>query len=148
MLKVGEAAPDFTAADDQGHTVTLSQFRGKSPVVLVFYPMDGTPVCTTQLCEFRDAYAELQARGMVVLGVNPGSEGSHRQFVERQKLPFPLVVDEGKRIARAYKTVLGWGVLSITNRSVYVVGTDGKIAFAQLGKPTPQEILKALGTQV
>jgi peroxiredoxin Q/BCP len=144
MLKVGEIAPDFTLCDEQGHQHTLSAHRGKSPVVLVFYPMNQTRVCTSQLCEMRDAYEELAAAGLVVFGINPADRESHQQFVERHGFPFHLLVDEEKAVARLYKTVLGWGALSINNRSVYVVGKEGRILFARVGKPSPQEVLAAV----
>jgi peroxiredoxin Q/BCP len=144
MLKVGDTAPDFTLRDEQGNPHTLSTHRGHSPVVLVFYPMNQTRVCTTQLCEMRDAYEDLAAAGLVVFGINPAGQESHQQFVKRHGFPFHLLVDEDKAVARLYRTVLGFGALSINNRSVYVVGKDGKIVFAQMGKPSPQEVLAAL----
>lgn len=144
MIPVGEPAPDFTLPDEQGHSVTLSSFRGKHPVVLIFYPGDSTYVCTRQLCEVRDSFAEFQAAGAAVLGVNPQGAESHQRFVERYDFPFPLLVDPGNQVARLYRSVLGWGRLSLPNRTVYVIGKDGRVAFARRGKPAPQEILEAL----
>lgn len=144
MLKVGEMAPDFTLPDEQGNPVSLATYRGRSPVVLIFYPCDGTLVCTTQLCEIRDSYAELTAAGAVAFGLNSLGERSHRRFAERHRFPFPLLVDAGSRVARKYGTALGWGPFSMTNRSVYVVGADGRIIFAEIGKPSPKRILAAL----
>ena len=69
-LPVGTTAPDFTLPDDQGNPVSLKSLRGKN-VVLVFYPRDETPVCTRQLCEFRDRWADVQSKNTVVFGVNP-----------------------------------------------------------------------------
>ena len=144
MLKVGDTAPDFTLLDEQGQRHTLSAHRGQRLVVLVFYPMDQTKVCTSQLCEMRDAYEDLAEAGLAVFGINPGDRESHQAFVQRHGFPFHLLVDEGKAVAKLYKTVLGWGALSLTNRSVYVVGKDGRIVFAQPGKPAPAEVLAAL----
>lgn len=144
MIPVGELAPDFTLPDEQGHPVTLSSFRGKHPVVLIFYPGDSTYVCTRQLCEVRDSFAEFQAAGAVVFGMNPQGPESHQRFIEKYDFPFPLLVDAGNAVARLYKSVLGWGRLSLPNRTVYVIGKDGRIAFARRGKPAPQEILGAL----
>lgn len=144
MLGVGEIAPDFTLADDQGHSTTLSQYRGRKAVVLVFYPADQTPGCTAQLCEMRDSYAELAEAGVEVFGVNPGSEASHRRFSERQSLPFRLLVDRERQVAKLYRTQLGWGPLGLTMRSVYGIDRDGRIVFARSGKPTPREVLEAL----
>ncbi len=144
MLPIGEIAPDFTLADDQGCTVTLSDFRGRKAVVLVFYPADQTPGCTAQLCEMRDSYAELTAAGVEVFGVNPGNETSHQRFIERRRLPFRLLVDRDRQVAKLYRTQLGWGPLGITLRSVYGIDRDGRIAFARPGKPTPRKVLEAL----
>ena len=147
MLQLGETAPDFSLQDEEGRTVTLSDYRGKCPVVLVFYPMNWTGVCTLQLCEFRDAYADLAAAGVQVFGVNPASEGNHRRFKSHFRLPFPLLVDHGLKVARLYETSLGWGALGVPNRSVYAIGTDGRIVFARMGKPAPQVVLQALGIE-
>jgi thioredoxin-dependent peroxiredoxin len=136
-LAVGAQAPDFTASDQDGKPLTLSSFRGKN-VVLVFYPMDETPTCTTQLCEFRDEWAEVEKRNTAVLGVNPGSAEKHRKFRNVKALPFPLLVDEGKKIANLYNA----GGL-IIRRTVYLIGKDGRIRYARRGKPLPSEVLAA-----
>lgn len=146
MLKVGDPAPDFTLTDEAGDRHRLSDYRGKNPVVLIFYPMNQTPVCTAQLCEVRDAYADLKAAGAVVFGVNPAGAESHQSFSQRHSFPFRLLIDEDKQVARLYQSVLGWGKLSINNRSVYVIGKDGKVLFARPGKPAPQEMLAAIQT--
>lgn len=144
MLKVGDPAPEFNLPDEAGNRHRLSDYRGKNPVVLIFYPMNQTPVCTAQLCEVRDAYADLKAAGAVVFGVNPAGAESHQTFVQRHSFPFHLLVDADREVARQYRTLLGWGKLSINNRSVYVIGKDGKILFARPGKPAPAEMLAAL----
>ena len=78
-LAVGSDAPEFSAADDTGRTVTLSALRG-CYVVLVFYPGDDTPGCTKQLCQFRDEWSQAKARGVSVFGVNPQDENHHAKF--------------------------------------------------------------------
>lgn len=88
----------------------------------------------------RDAYGPLSAAGAVVYGVNPSSDASHRRFVEKLKLPYPLIVDAGARIARAFRT--GWG--PIVRRTVYVIAPDSTIAFAQRGAPSAEVILEAV----
>jgi peroxiredoxin Q/BCP len=144
MLKVGDPAPEFTLVDEAGERHRLSDYRGKNPVVLIFYPMNQSAVCTAQLCEVRDAYADLKAAGAVIFGVNSAGEESHRSFAQRHSFPFRLLIDEGRQVAKQYQTILGWGKLSITNRSVYVIGKDGKVLFARMGKPKPQEMLAAI----
>lgn len=136
-LEAGSAAPAFTAADQDGNQVSLEQLRGKN-VVLVFYPADDTAVCTKQLCEFRDSWASAQQKNAVVFGVNPAGQAKHGKFRERYQLPFPLLIDEGQRIAKAYNA----GGL-VVRRTVYLIGPDGKIRFAKRGKPEPSEVLAA-----
>jgi peroxiredoxin Q/BCP len=139
LLSLGTQAPDFTLSDDSGLTVRLKEWLAKGPVVLVFYPMDETPGCTAQLCEIRDHWGEYQKRGVAVLGVNPGSAASHAKFRKNRSLPFPLLVDEGKRVAELYGAN---GI--VPRRTVYGIGRDGRIAFAERGKPTPAKVLAAL----
>jgi peroxiredoxin Q/BCP len=138
-LPVGTVAPDFTAPDETGATVTLSQLRGHN-VVLVFYPGDDTPVCTTQLCEFRDQWPEARKRNTLVFGVNPAGAVSHERFRSKYKLPFPILIDRGRRIASLYRAS---GL--IIKRTVYLVGPDGAIRYSMRGKP---QVGAVLGTAV
>ncbi|MCC5898962.1 MAG: peroxiredoxin [Phormidium sp. GEM2.Bin31] len=121
-LAVGSTAPDFTAKDTNGDTITLSQFKGKT-VVLYFYPKDDTPGCTKEAQGFRDAYAEIQGKDMVVLGVSMDDEASHKQFTEKYGLPFQLVADPDGTVTRAYD-VEGGGY---SKRVTYIIDGDGKI---------------------
>ncbi|MBZ5586454.1 MAG: peroxiredoxin [Acidobacteriia bacterium] len=138
-LPVGSPAPDFELPDDSGGVVRLSALRGK-PAILVFYPGDNTPVCTRQLCELRDDWGRLRKRGVRIFGVNPQGAQSHERFREKYKLPFPLLVDRGQKVANLYQA---GGI--VVKRTVYLIGPDGKILFARRGKPAPEEILAALG---
>src|SRR5277367_5236452 len=104
-LKEGEKAPDFTAKDQNGKTVSLTDFKGKN-VILYFYPKDDTPGCTKEACGFRDAYDEFKKRGAVVLGVSTDPVKAHDKFVEKFQLPFLLLADEDKKIVEAYGV---WG---------------------------------------
>ena len=128
-LPVGVAAPDFTLPDDAGQPVSLSALRGKN-VTLVFYPGDDTPGCTKQLCDLRDNWESLKARNVHVYGVNPQSADSHARFREKRKLPFPLLVDKGQRVAALYHAN---GIF--VKRTVYLIGPDGKIRFSRRGAP-------------
>ena len=143
MLKAGETAPEFTLQDENGEAVRLADFRGR-PVVLVFYPGDGTYLCRKQLCEIRDSFGDLRSAGAVVFGINPFSAESHKRFTAQDGFPFRLLVDKGSSVARQYKCVIGWGAISMVRRCVYVVGREGRIAWAQSGKPSPSEILAHL----
>jgi len=137
-LPVGSPAPDFALSDDAGHAVTLSALRGKN-VVLVFYPGDDTPGCTKQLCEFRDEWKAAKAHGIKVFGVNPQGAASHARFREKFKLPFPLLVDQGQKVAQLYHAN---GL--IVKRTVYLIDADGVIRFARRGKPVPEEVLASV----
>jgi len=143
-LQVGDTAPDFEALSDSGKKIKLSDFRGKR-VVLYFYPKDSTPGCTTQACGFRDSYPTVEERKGVVLGVSPDGVSSHQKFKEKQKLPFPLVVDEDHKIANAYgvwgeKSMYGKKYMGII-RSHFVIDEKGKIVDAQV-KVSPTDSVK------
>lgn len=136
-LPVGSAAPEFSLPDDSGATVSLASLRGKN-VVLVFYPGDDTPTCTTQLCEFRDRWDVAKRRNVVVYGVNPHGAKSHSRFRAKFKFPFPLLVDKGQKMGALYHAN---GL--IVKRTVYLVGPDGTILYAKRGKPAPEDVLAA-----
>jgi peroxiredoxin Q/BCP len=129
-LKIGDPAPDFAAATQGGGHVSLSDFKGRT-VILYFYPRDNTPGCTREACAFRDAYAQFQTKGAVVLGVSVDSVKSHDKFVEKFSLPFPLLADESKAIVQAYgvwgeKTFMGRKHMGI-HRVTFQIGPDGRI---------------------
>lgn len=132
MLKAGDKAPEFTALDQNGNSVSLAAVlaEGKK-VILYFYPKDNTPGCTAEACSLRDGYSELLKKGFVVLGVSGDSEASHRKFIEKHQLPFTLLVDADHKIAEAYGT---WGEKKFMGRTymgmirtTFIIGTDGVI---------------------
>lgn len=145
---IGELAPDFTApvvspAGASEDTVTLSALRGR-PVVLVFYPRDNTPGCVLQACALRDGWADLKERAQI-FGVSTDSVESHRKFITKRKLPYPLIADPDRKIVEAYgvwvrKSMLGKSFMG-TERSTFVIAPDGTLA-AVLEKVSP---LKHLG---
>ena len=129
MLKVGDPAPAFSTdavIGDQATPVKLSDYRGRK-VVLYFYPKDNTPGCTKEACTFRDGYADLQRWGIVLLGCSIDSADSHRAFVRKYSLPFPLLLDPGNKIAKAYGADNGIPILGLDRRVTYVIGEDGNI---------------------
>ena len=150
MIDQGTPAPDFELQSDSGETVKLSDFRGR-PVVLYFYPKDNTPGCTTEACEFRDAYDVFRERGAEVLGVSPDDVRSHEKFKQKHSLPFTLLADPSHEVAEAYgvwgeKKFAGKTYMGI-NRSTFVIDEEGKIASAMRGiKPAghAKEVLDAL----
>ena len=134
-LPVGAPAPEFSLPDHNGNTVSLSALRGNN-VVLIFYPGDDTTVCRRQLCEFRDRWAGAQPGNTLVFGVNPQNATSHARFIGNCLLPFPLLVDQGQKTGALYRTK---GL--IVKRTVYLIGPDGIVRFAQRGTPDPGEVL-------
>jgi peroxiredoxin Q/BCP len=154
-LQPGSIAPAFHAAAvggayGDGAPVTLSGFAGKH-VVLYFYPKDDTPGCTTQACGLRDVWAELASKAEV-FGVSPDSEKSHRKFIDKFELPFPLLSDASHEIAEAYgvwveKSMYGKTYMGV-ERSTFVIGPDGVLK-AVFRKVKPAEhasmLLEALG---
>lgn len=122
-LSVGTDAPQFTAKDTNGNTVSLSQFAGKT-VILYFYPKDDTPGCTRQAQSFKAAYDEYTAKDIVVLGVSRDDEASHQKFTEKYGLPFQLLADVDGAITQAYD-VDGGGY---AKRVTYVIDGNGKIS--------------------
>jgi peroxiredoxin Q/BCP len=137
-LAAGTPAPPFICPDEEGNVFILNQQRGKF-VVLVFYPRDETPGCTEQLCELRDHWETIRAREAIVVGINPGGATSHRAFRGRHKLPFPLLVDDSRRVARLYRSA---GLL--VRRTVYLIDPKGVIRFSVRGKPSIEELMAAL----
>src|SRR3974390_1628202 len=136
-LPVGSKAPDFTLHTESGKKVKLSALRGKN-VVLVFYPGDDTMICRKQLCEFRDAWPDVRGKHVAIFGVNPQGAASHQEFRARYAFPFPLLVDKEQEVAALYNSDGG-----MVNRTVYLIGPDGKIRYARRGMPRPAEVLVA-----
>lgn len=122
-LAVGKPAPDFTAKAHDGVVIKPSALVGK-PIVLYFYPKDETPGCTKEACAFRDAWKDLAATGVVLVGISTDSEESHQRFAEHHKLPFHLVSDADGAIAKAYGVPNAGGVLA---RHTIVIGPDGTV---------------------
>ena len=141
LLPVGAPAPEFDAMTTDGGRVSLSHFRGKKSVLLMFYPKDDTPGCTRQMCTARDEVDEYEAAGVRRFGVNPGNLESHRKFADKYMLNFPLIVDEGSRMAAAYGVLKENGGVS---RATYLIGPDGKIAYAAAGARSAEEVLGAV----
>lgn len=103
MLKIGQPAPEFSAPDQNGKNLSLSQYRGKK-VVLYFYPRDNTPGCTAQACDLRDNIDRLKADGYEVIGVSTDGEKKHQNFIAKYDLPFPLIADTDNAVHELYGT--------------------------------------------
>lgn len=129
-LKDGDKAPDFTAKDQNGKTISLSDFKGKQ-VILYFYPKDDTPGCTAEACDFRDNYQSLLGKGFAVIGVSTDDEKSHKKFETKYSLPFPLIADPDKAIVEAYglwveKNMYGKKYMG-TARTTFLIDGNGVI---------------------
>jgi peroxiredoxin Q/BCP len=130
MLQLGELVPDFTLLDQDEKSHTLSQYRGKK-VVLYFYPKDMTPGCTVQAEGMRDSMNDLEAKGIVVLGVSVDDVKSHKKFVEKHNLNFPLLADTEKTVVQAYgvwkeKSMFGKKYMGI-QRDTFLIDEEGKL---------------------
>ena len=118
-----EFAPDFTLPSTDGE-ITLSGRLAQSAVLLVFYPGDNTPVCTRQLCDYRDNLKIFSDLAVDVLAINSQSLESHERFAKRHALPFPLLSDADKTVCRSYDAV---GLLGATKRVLVLIYRDGRI---------------------
>ncbi len=133
-LSAGDAAPDFTLADDAGGQITLSALRGRK-VIVYFYPAAMTAGCTKQACDFSDSLDSLRAQGFEVLGISPDKPEKLAKFRERDGLTITLLSDPDKAVMRAYaafgeKKLYGKLVQGVI-RSTFVVDEDGAIEVAQ-----------------
>lgn len=125
---VGASAPGFRLQDQNGAWVSLEEQRGKW-VVLYFYPKDNTPGCTTEACEFRDSIVAFRNAGTVVLGISVDDVASHKQFSERHALPFRILADSGKQVARDYGVLhRALGVMEVARRETFIIDPRGRVA--------------------
>jgi thioredoxin-dependent peroxiredoxin len=125
MPKVGDTAPPFSGTDQDGKTIALADFAGKTNVLLYFYPKDFTGGCTKEACGFRDRLGELQTNNVAVIGVSFDSADSHKKFAEKYSLDFPLIADTNGVITKAYDAKMP--VVNMDKRVSFLIGADGKI---------------------
>lgn len=123
MAIIGQPAPDCVLRDLQGRPWKLSQAWAAGPALLVFYPGDDTPVCTAQLCEYRDQWGEFSSRGVTVIGINPAGVERHAGFAGKHRFPFPLLSDSANEATRAYGAKAWYG----TRRRCVLIGKDGVV---------------------
>ncbi len=133
-LAPGDAAPQFTLSDADGHEVSLADFKGKR-VIIYFYPAASTPGCTKQACDFRDNLNSFLAEGYVVLGISPDKPAKLQKFRDNEGLTFPLLSDPDKQVLEAYgafgeKKLYGKTMVGVI-RSTFVIDDKGKIELAQ-----------------
>lgn len=131
-LKAGDKAPSFTLRNSAGDAVSLDALRKGRWVVLYFYPKDDTPGCTKEACDFRDLNGRFERAGAVIVGVSPDGVPSHQKFSAKFSLPFPLLSDDGAKVAAAYgvwkeKRLYGRTYMGI-ERTTFLISSDGRIA--------------------
>lgn len=143
-LQVGDTAPNFTLQNQDGNTISLSDFHGQKNVVLFFYPKDQTEGCTKEACRFRDRYEEITELGAEVIGINGDGTSSHKKFVEKHQLPYHLVTDEGGKTRKAYG--VGTIYLILPDRVSFVIDKEGVIRHVYKGNANAeQHVDEALG---
>ncbi len=126
VLKLGQKAPDFALKDAQGMVHHLSDYRGQM-VVLYFYPKDFTPGCTAEACNLRDNYQALTERHLRILGISYDNPETHRKFTEKYHLPFPVLSDTAKTVAKAYGVSGGLFGFIGPKRTTFLIDADGTI---------------------
>lgn len=143
----GQEAPAFRLQDQNGKWVSLEAQRGKW-VVLYFYPKDNTPGCTTEACEFRDNIFAFRDAGAVILGISVDDVGSHKQFSTEHKLPFPILADSTRQVAKSYGVLhRALGLIEVARRETFLIDPQGRISKHYRGvepKGHPQAVLADL----
>ena len=150
-MNIGDAAPGFSLADQNGNIISLADFSGRK-VVLYFYPKDNTPGCTRQACAFAASYEGFKAKNIVVIGISRDSVESHRKFAEKHNLPFILLADSELEVIKSYgvwqeKKLYGKVSMGVV-RTTFVIDEQGRIS-AIMPKVKPDtnasDILAQLG---
>ena len=126
-LRVGEPAPQFQLADQQGTQQTLSAYRGRW-LILYFYPKDDTPGCTREACYFRDDSQNLQAMNAQIVGVSMDAPATHARFAAKYHLPFALLADIGGEVAQRYGALIKLGRFKITRRVTFIITPEARVA--------------------
>ncbi len=128
---VGDTAPEFELDSTQG-MVRLSEKLSHGAVLLVFYPGDGTPVCTNQLCDYRDNLGVFSKLGVHVVAINSQPLSSHENFAKAHELPFPLLSDPDRKTCKLYGAS---GLFGMTKRSLFLIRADGTVLYRQTDLP-------------
>ncbi len=129
-MNIGDKVPEILGHDQDGNEVKLSNFKGKK-LVLYFYPKDSTPGCTNEACNLRDNYQRFLDNGYAVVGVSVQDAKSHKKFIEKNNLPFPLIADTEKALNNMFGV---WGEKSMcgrkymgTFRTTFIIDEEGKV---------------------
>ena len=145
-LLEGKKAPAFTAKDQDGQSIKLSDFKGKK-LALYFYPKDDTSTCTVQACNLRDGFKTLAKKGIEIIGVSPDDEKSHTKFITKHKLPFRIIADTDKKVIEKYGV---WGEKQLYGnkymgvfRTTFLIDENG-IIVKIIAKPKVKEHSKEI----
>lgn len=129
-MQVGDKAPEILGLNEKGEEIRISDYKGKK-VVLYFYPKDMTSGCTAQACNLRDNYDGLRNAGYEVIGVSVNDAKSHLKFIEKNRLPFPLIADTEQKLVQEFGV---WGEKSMygrkymgTFRTTFIINEEGVI---------------------
>lgn len=145
-LLEGKKAPAFTAKDQDGQSIKLSDFKGKK-LALYFYPKDDTSTCTVQACNLRDGFKTLAKKGIEIIGVSPDDEKSHTKFITKHTLPFRIIADTDKKVIEKYGV---WGEKQLYGnkymgvfRTTFLIDENG-IIVKIIAKPKVKEHSKEI----
>lgn len=127
---IGQPAPGFRLQNQDGRWVSLADLLAEGPIVLAFYPVDLSVVCTRQLCDYRDAYAPIRSMGVRVVGISPDPPERHREFITSKRLVFQLLSDPDLSTFRAYGVTPR--LLSIRTRGLFVIASSGRVLFEKV----------------
>jgi len=128
LLKVGQSAPDFTLLSQNGQPVHLAEVLQRAWVILLYYPKDHSPICTSQVCAFRNSYEDFHSAGAEVIGISADSVASHQGFAQKQNLPFTLLSDPNREVAELYGVPMMMGLLP--SRVTFVIDKNQTIRLA------------------
>ena len=150
MLEIGTKAPDFNLLDQDGKSVSMSDFKGKK-IILYFYPKDNTPGCTKQACGFGELYPHFKQLGVQIVGISKDNVASHKRFEQKYLLPFILLSDPDLKAIQDYdvwkeKNMYGKKVMGVV-RTTYLINEDGIIekAFGKVkAADNPRQMLEEL----
>ena len=126
-LKVGDMVPDFTLVDGQGIEFTSSEYFNKQPLVIFFYPKDNSPVCTAEVCSFRDSFEEFKNLNAKIVGISTDNTISHRRFKRKHNLPYMLLSDHSKRIQKLFGITRGF--FGGSKRITFITNKKGRIIY-------------------
>jgi peroxiredoxin Q/BCP len=148
MPDLGDKAPDFNLLDQDQNRIELKKILAKGKVLLVFYPGDDTPVCTAQLCDYRDHYSGFEKLGVQIYGISISHPDEHtnKKFAEKFHFSFPLLNDYDGRVTKAYKVM---SIMGSPKRALFLLGQDGTILYKHVEtlpifRRTSDELLKEL----